>query len=146
MAVDAVHASKEKTSPCGESEKVSPSGSGEDAGQNVSCGPFGWSVDEEGTLWGRGLKLGGWPGCGMYEALPSSSICCLPELVRAEEDSGCEGMRSTASSTDYKRGAVNSCLLRIPCLHSQTNPPLHAWPGGAEYLTGGLKGKCLKIT
>lgn len=91
-AVYAIHASKDKTSPCGESEKVSPSRSGEDTGQNVSCGPFGWSVDEEGTLWGRGLKRGGWPGCGRSEALPSSSICCLPELVRAKEDSGCEGM------------------------------------------------------
>lgn len=88
----AVNASKDKTSPGGESEKVSPSRSGEETGQNVSWGPFGWSVDEEGTLWGRGLKRGGRPGCGRSEALPSSSICCLPELVRAKEDSGCEGM------------------------------------------------------
>lgn len=41
VAVNAIRASKDKTSPCGAGGK-----SGEDTGQNVSWGPFGWHVDE----------------------------------------------------------------------------------------------------
>lgn len=74
MAVHAICASKDETSPCGEGGKASPGKSGEDIGQNVSCGPFGRSVDEEGRLWGRGLKRGGWSGCGSSEA-PCPQLC-----------------------------------------------------------------------
>lgn len=86
MAVDAICASKDETSLCSEGGKAPPGKSEEDTGQNVSCGPFGWSVDEEGMLWGGGLKRGGWSGCGSSEApAPSSAtLRCLPELRRAE--------------------------------------------------------------
>lgn len=56
VAVNAIRASKDETSPRGTGGKVSPGKSGEDTGQNVSWGPFVWHVDEEGKLWARGKK------------------------------------------------------------------------------------------